>query len=150
MLPPVALAATDPQITAACGPSGDRSWLCETVFRVTDSKGAAEVADTLAVPLRIAFVVLLAFVAARLTRRLIIRLSSKAAGLGRTDALDLGERFPPPTELERRRRAQRVATLSGVTANVASLVIWAIAAIVVIGELGIDIAPLLAGAGLIT
>jgi len=149
-MPPAAvLAATDPQV-AACGPSGRQAWLCETVYRITGSKGAAEVADSIAGPIRIVFVVLVAFVAVRLTRRIIGRIARKARGLGRNDPLELGERFPPPTELERRRRAQRVETLTGVLANAISLVIWAITGLVVIGELGIELAPLLAGAGVIT
>ena len=143
------LAATDPQV-AACGPNGQQAWLCETVYRITGSKGAAELADTLASPIRIAFVLLLAFVTVRVMRRIIGRVSREARGLGRSDPLELGDRFPPPTELERRRRAQRVETLTGVLANVISLVIWTIAGLVVIGELGIELAPLLAGAGVIT
>jgi small conductance mechanosensitive channel len=54
------------------------------------------------------------------------------------------------SDTERRRRGQRVETLTAVLANVVSLAIWAIAALVIIGELGIDLAPLLAGAGVIT
>ena len=54
------------------------------------------------------------------------------------------------SEAERRRRGQRVDTLSAILANIVALVIWAIAGLVVIGELGIDLAPLLAGAGVIT
>jgi len=146
---PAVLAATDPQI-AACGPNGQQAWLCETVYRITGSKGAAELADTLASPIRIVFVLLLAFVAVRVMRRIIGGVSREARGLGRSDPLELGDRFPPPTELERRRRAQRVETLTGVLANVISLVIWTIAGVVIIGELGIELAPLLAGAGVIT
>ena len=52
------LAVTDAQQTSTCGPPSDANWLCTQTLRVTGSERAAEVADALAVPIRIAFVLL--------------------------------------------------------------------------------------------
>jgi small conductance mechanosensitive channel len=45
------------------------------------------------------------------------------------------------------RRAQRAATLSSVLRNAASILVWTVATLIVLGEIGIDLAPLIAGAG---
>jgi small-conductance mechanosensitive channel len=142
------LAAIDPEV-AACGVKGRQSWLCSTVYRITGDEDLAEVADTLSVPIRIAFVFVLALVAVRLARRLIHR-AARLATQGGRDGLGLRGAALLLSDTERRRRGQRIETLSAVLANVVSLVIWAIAAFVIIGLLGIDLAPLLAGAGVIT
>lgn len=149
MLTPVLLAATGGQ-AGSCGPSGQQAWLCSTVYRLTGSSDAAKVADSLANPLRIVFVLLIAFVAVRVARRVIHRTGRHVRDRGRLDRLSLGASLAPPTETERRRRAQRIDTLSGVFSNIVSLTIWTITALVILGELGIELGPLLAGAGVIT
>ena len=143
------LAAIDPEV-AACGAKGRQGWLCSTVYRITGNQDIAEVADTLAVPIRILFVVFVAFVAARIARRVIQRVGERLRDPRGRDRLRIRATVLPMSEAERRRRGQRVDTLSAILGNIVSLMIWAIAAIVVIGELGIDLAPLLAGAGVIT
>jgi small-conductance mechanosensitive channel len=135
---------------AACGAKSQQAWLCTTVYRITGNKDAAEVADALAKPLRIVFVLLVAFVVARIVRRTIVRFARHLGEKGRSDRLRLGSALPPMTDHERRGRAQRIATLGAVVANAAVLAVWTIAGLMVIGELGIDLAPLLAGAGVIT
>jgi len=136
--------ATDPQILA-CGPRGSQTWLCSTVYRLTDSQNAAEVADALSRPVRIVLVLVFAWIAARLARRLVTRVSRRLrvrqAFLGRP-SLDGGT-----DEIEAHGIAQRIETIAGVLRGFVTIVIWSVAVLVILGELGIDLAPLLAGAG---
>ncbi len=119
----------------ACGSPGSRSWLCETVFRITGSSGAASVADAFDRPARILLVVVVALVATLLARRLVAHA---------TERLKSG---PAPGTPAARRRAQRAETMGTVLRSAASVAIWTIAVITILGELGIELAPLLAGAG---
>jgi small conductance mechanosensitive channel len=52
-----------------------------------------------------------------------------------------------PGEIARNRREQRVKTLSTVTRNVATVVIWTIATIMILDVLGVNIAPVIASLG---
>ncbi|HEV3452344.1 MAG TPA: mechanosensitive ion channel family protein [Acidimicrobiia bacterium] len=119
----------------ACGSPGTRSWLCETVFRITGSNGAADVADAVSRPAGIALVVVLAFVATRVSRRLVRRLA---------DRLKAGTVPGTTTSL---RRTQRADTTAAVLGSTVAVVIWTVAVITVLGDLGVELAPLLAGAG---
>ncbi len=119
----------------ACGPAGSRTWLCETVFRITGNDGAADVADALARPLRIALVLVLAFLAVRFLRRVIRHLVQR---------LKVGPELGSAAEARRNQRADTVATVLN---SVSTIVIWSVAVITVVGELGLNLAPLLAGAG---
>ena len=103
--------------------------------RVTGSKGAAEVADALASPIRIVFIVLVALLATWIGRRLVNRLARRLRVVvdGRP--------------VSRARSAQRAETIATVLRYVISVTIWSIALITILGELGLELAPLLAGAG---
>ena len=56
----VLAAASDPGLVDACGPKGEQSWLCSTVYRITGDTHAADIADALSKPIRIVVVVLAA------------------------------------------------------------------------------------------
>ena len=43
----LAASVSNPGLVDACGPKGEQSWLCSTVYRVTGDSHAAEVADAL-------------------------------------------------------------------------------------------------------
>ncbi len=130
-----AVAAAQDEKVAACGAKGRQSWLCSTVYELTGSKGAAEVADDLATPIRILFIVLLATAAMWLVHRLVSRLARRLrAVVGATPSASL-------------RAAQRAETIGNVLRYVSTVVIWTIAVITILGELGFELAPLLAGAG---
>jgi len=140
----------DPQ-TAACGPSSDRGWLCTTVFRITESEGAAEVADALAQPLRIVLIVLLAWLTAHVLRRVVTKTAQKVRDQPRSSAFR--DRTTDPSvldDLSQRRHQQRVDTLATVLRNVVSVIIWVVAVLIILSDLGVDLAPLLASAGVAT
>ncbi len=64
----VLAAASDPGLVDACGPKGEQSWLCSTVYRITGDSGAADVADALSKPIRIVVVLLSAWILVRISR----------------------------------------------------------------------------------
>jgi len=142
------LAATDPaKQAAACGPPSDANWLCTQTLRVTGSERAAEVADALAVPIRIALVLLAAWIATRILHRVIRRMVQRVRDQGSLSLLGSSARLPM-SETAKLRRAQRAATISSVLRNLTSIVVWILAVLIVLGEVGINLAPLIAGAGI--
>lgn len=146
MLPAAILAISNAEQVEACGPRGDQKWVCVQVYRLTGSVGAAEVADTLAVPLRIGIVLLAAWVATMLLQRVVHRMVVRIRDQGAISVL-AGTARLPVSNTTRMRRAQRAATVSSVLRNVISIVVWTIAVLIVLGELGADLAPLIASAG---
>jgi small-conductance mechanosensitive channel len=151
MLPSLLLAASvsDPGLVNACGPKGDQSWLCSTVYRVTGDTNAAEVADALAKPIRIVFILLIAWIAVRLTRvftgRLVKHLSG---GVEKLASIRGGVSFVDTGPMPQARRVQRAETIGAVVRSIITILIWSIAVLTVLEALGINLAPLIAGAGI--
>ncbi|MGH3664335.1 MAG: mechanosensitive ion channel family protein [Micromonosporaceae bacterium] len=104
-------------------------------------------------PLRILLIIVLAVIARWLTHRAIRRLTATTTS-GETPTLlkPLKERtavmFTDATRVLAERRKQRAETIGSVLRNVASMSIFAIAVLMILGELKISLAPLLASAGL--
>lgn len=137
---PAAVAASGgnaADLQKACGAPGSRTWLCETVFRITGSTGAASAADAASKPVRIVFILLVAALATWLVRRLVQRVGAR---------LKAGPVLGPSGTA---RRAQRADTIAAVLRSVATIVIWAVAVITLLGAFGIALAPLIAGAGVV-
>lgn len=146
------LAQSDPQtVTEACGE--DPSWICRQVFDLTDSDDAADLSDLLFGKVGgIVLVVLVAMVATILVRRAVGRFT---AGLtdGATGQKLRRLRKRAPAALAEApvlsaRTAARAKTLSHVLESVATAVIWSIAVVTILGELGINLGPLIASAGI--
>jgi small conductance mechanosensitive channel len=132
---PAALSPLPATVTDACGPPGDSSWVCRRVYELTDHEFPARAADFVVARLtRVVIVVVLAWLLARIVRRAIARL-----------VVRLQER-----EAERAdRRAQRAATVGALLRSVGSAVIWTMAVLVILGTFDIELAPLIAGAGIV-
>ncbi len=146
---PSASGAGAPEMVAACGPKGTQSWLCSTVFRVTGNEHAAEVADTLAKPIRVVFVLLVAVVAVAIANRLVRRLvrhladaHTKLSELRRPSVIDTAP-------VSASRRSARAETIGAVLRSIVAIVIWFIAILTALDELGVNLAPLIAGAGVV-
>ncbi len=145
-------------IEAACGP--DPTFICREVLERTHSTWLAELADVFfAKPLSIALVVLVAFVASWVVRRAIGRFVGAMVGEENTSrrlkrrlrGSRVGAVIPNAvliTGAVSLRSAARAETLGAVLRSVASFVIWGLALITILGELGISLGPLIAGAGL--
>ncbi|MEV4600746.1 mechanosensitive ion channel family protein [Amycolatopsis sp. NPDC049253] len=127
---------------------------CSQVFSITHNEWLAGSADWLVTkPLRIILILVLAFVVRYLTRRVINRVTTlPRGGSGKLPALlrPLRERAPDvlgPAVVERRR--QRAATIGSVLKSMATFLIYGLAFILVLGELGLDLAPIIASAGIV-
>jgi small conductance mechanosensitive channel len=146
------------QVVAACGE--DPSFICRQVLDRTGSDQWAELADVVfAKPLKILLVVVVAWLVNRLARRAIAGFAASLTGdqqagnrlKRRLRRTSIGNRLPASvlatTQLDLRAHA-RAETLGYVLRSVATFVIWVIATLTILGELGIDLGPLVAGAGI--
>jgi small-conductance mechanosensitive channel len=112
----------------------------------------------IAVPaLRILVVVIMAEVAVIVLRRttraafqkLVERGDSPLVGSRLVlEKLGLAEGEAPPRELTANRNLKRVDALSDITNNLIKVVVWLIAVFMILGTLGINLGPLVAGAGI--
>ena len=135
--------------TQACGPRGERSWLCSTVFRVTDNERASEIVDAFAKPLRIVLILLVAWIVTALVGRIIRRILATPPKPKNNKEKKAPFGFFDTGGVACARRAHRARTMAVVLGRLANAVIWGIAILVVLGELGINLAPLIAGAGVL-
>lgn len=151
VLAPELASRTPDTLTAACK-SGEPGIACRLVWDVSHSAYAAEVtrvyvAGPLNVALKIAFVLVLAFVARAITHRAINRITGRAAH-GRP-ATEAGHSRGLLPERSGERRRQRSHALGSILRNATTILIFGIAGIIILGDLGIDLAPLLASAGVL-
>ena len=76
----LAAGANDPGLVEACGPKGERSWLCTSVYQITGDATAADIADALAKPLRILLILVVAFLLVLLSRVIVNRFVRHLSG----------------------------------------------------------------------
>jgi small conductance mechanosensitive channel len=153
LAPLAALPPSAASLTEACGPADRAGIICVTVYQVTDNAALARLADmVLARPAKIAFILLLAFVISRLVRRTIRRFTSSMRDgkvQRRLSSLRAPRALATSEELPTLRRTQRAETLGALLKSIASFVIWVTAGLMALGTLGINLAPLIAGAGIV-
>jgi small conductance mechanosensitive channel len=142
----------------ACGETP--SFVCREVLERTDSVGLAEAADwVVAKPVTIGFILLVAWVAVRILDRIIDRfVRSIAGGAEPTRKIKRGLRHIPivhtlpegtlDSGAPSLRAAPRAETLGHVLRSIAAAVVWSIAVLTVLGELGVNLGPLIAAAGI--
>ena len=116
-------------------------------------KASPTVEFLLDAPLRIVAIVVGAFLLNALARRTVKGALRGLHSGGVKERLGAVRRRAPAALLEGEeislRATQRIEALAGVLRSVVSVVIGGVAALLVLGELGIDLAPLLAGAGIV-
>jgi len=128
---------------------------CKVVLNITHNEWLAGSADWLVKkPLTILMIVLLAFVVRALLRKLINRATTAqpARGGDKLPALlrplrDRSAEMLGPVVMERRR--QRAKTIGSVLSSVATFAIYGLAFVLVLGELGINLGPIIASAGVV-
>lgn len=146
----------DGGVVGSCG--DDQRLICEWVFERTDSAFWAQLADWfLDRPLRILFIILLAWLVVRLLRRVVRRFASGVAersGGGRAgDDFSLGtlrrrvQMVTSPDATQDRSRL-RAVTLGKLLESLVSIVVWTTAVFIILGEVGVSLAPLIASAGI--
>jgi small conductance mechanosensitive channel len=145
-------AVTPPSVQDVCGP--DPGFFCREVFERTDDRTLAELADkALGATLAAIVILLVAYALNRLVRRGIRRtLRTLHSGAVHERLGSLRRRTPAallePTE-ESLRAQQRMSALTSVLRSISTAVIFTIAGFLIVGEFGVDLAPLLAGAGIV-
>lgn len=142
--------ATDEQVLDACGETPS-AW-CEWVLDRTGDEGLATAVDwLLARPLKILLIVAVAWVLVRLVRRAINRFVRQMSEPGVPRIGETFGRFTPgvlqPTHEVKLRSAARAHTIGSVLKSISTWVIWGMAGLMILGELDINIGPLIAGAG---
>ena len=138
----------------ACGPVDEASAVCVGVFNATGRPGLAKVAETVLVPpAKIAVIVLLAVLAQRLLQRTIRRFVVAMHGDRSHGPAPAGVDHAPPAldaaAGATTRRAQRAETIAALLRSVGVVGVWTIAAFMSLSELGLDLGPLIAGAGIV-
>ena len=155
--------ASDDPLTDACG--FNPSLLCQRAFDATNgNETVARIADWLIDrPLSILLVIVLAWVLTRIAKRALTRLvrrivapdrdavrrGLKAIGVDRPELIIHDEPDDADEQLRAvARRAARAASISSVLGNTLTIAIWTIAFIMILGELGLNLGPMIAGAGI--
>jgi moderate conductance mechanosensitive channel len=125
---------------------------CQTVLELTHSQWLANSADWLiAKPLTILLIIVIAMIIRVLARRLIDRLT-RINGGSKIPALlrPLRERAPQALgTLLSERRAQRAKTIGSVFKSIISVLVFGTAFLMILAELGMNLAPVLASAGIL-
>jgi small conductance mechanosensitive channel len=139
----------------ACG--SQPSWVCESLFDLTGgNRFLAQLADTV---LRVAIILVVAWIVAALARRYFGRAVARMMAPDRAAAsrhlAKLGDRasaiVAEPIGLTAEddpRREARLTSISAVVGSTTSIVVWSVALVVAFGELGVDLAPMIAGLGI--
>ncbi|WP_086862934.1 mechanosensitive ion channel family protein [Amycolatopsis lexingtonensis] len=131
----------------------DPGTFCFQVYEATGNAWLAGSANWLLTkPLKILMIVVIAFVVRLLIRRMINRVTTFPRSGGKLPALlrPLRERAPEvlgSAVIERRR--QRAQTIGSVLKSMATFLVYGLAFILVLGELGLDLGPIIASAGII-
>jgi moderate conductance mechanosensitive channel len=133
----------------ACG--SDPGTVCGLVLRTTGNATLARMAETVIPPtLQIILVVVLAYLAHRIVRRVIKRFvrSLKEKGLAKLGALRSRSPLADTGQMDIGRATLRTETLGGVLRSVATFIIFTLAALSILGTIGVNLGPLIAGAGI--
>ena len=99
-------------------------------------------------PLKIALILVVAFILDRVAAHLIRRATNARMnnpGLLRTREIP----DTPQGRAQESRRRQRLKTLSNVARSVAAIIVWTWALLAVLDQLGVNVAPLIASAGIV-
>ena len=101
---------------------------------------------------RILLILVVAYLANRIVRRLIRRATRRLASgeaLGMIGTLRERTPLRDTTPMDLGRATLRAETIGGVLRSIASVAIWAIAVVMILGEFAINLGPLIAGAGIV-
>ncbi|MGH3757338.1 mechanosensitive ion channel family protein [Actinophytocola sp.] len=128
----------------------DEGW-CTTIYNWTGNEWLAASSHWLiAKPTAILLIVLGALVVRSLARRLIDRLTRASGGRVPTLLRPLRERAPQALgTLLSERRAQRAQTIGSVFKSIVSFIVFGLAFMMILGELGVNLGPILASAGIV-
>jgi small conductance mechanosensitive channel len=125
--------------------------VCEWVWDQTGNGVLASTADwVIGKPLAVGVILLVAWIVARITRRLARRaiIRFMTADQSAVKALEKVGVASHAASVDDPRRVARASSVATVVTSTITVVIWVIALLLSLGELGINLAPLIAGAGI--
>jgi len=139
-------------MTRVCGE--DPGFFCREVFDATEKRSLAEFADfVIGKPLTILAILAVAWIVNHLLKRSVKRtLRAMHSGVVRERIGAVRRRTPNAlleTEVTSLRAEQRITALTSVLRSILSFVIFLIAGFLILGEVGLELGPLLAGAGIL-
>jgi small conductance mechanosensitive channel len=130
----------DPRLVSACG--DHPGWVCEHLWDSTHNETLSKLGDFLVrTPLQVLFILLVAFIVNRVVRRAVHRFVGNLAARA-TNALLANAGAGA-------RAAARTQTIGIVLRSLATATIYCFTAMLVLGEIGINLGPLIAGAGIV-
>jgi small conductance mechanosensitive channel len=131
--------------------SGDHdSWTCAVVYHWTGNEALSRAAAwVIGKPLAILALVLLGLLARWLLAKVIDRVVARAAGGVLPSKLARGPFAEPAGDTAAHRRVQRATTMGSLLKSIVTSVIFVMVLFMAISELGYDIAPLIASAGIV-
>lgn len=144
--------ASGPKVDA-CGPPGEQSSLCSWVYDTTHNETAAEFTDAISRPATVILILVGAYILNRIVRffirRFVRRVERDDSGSTmRRVKRRTGIALLDPSSDEPLRRVQRSQAIGSVLRGVSSFLIWTTAIAWSLVVLGVDLAPMLASAGI--
>ena len=152
--------AVAPDLTSACG--SEPSFVCEWVWDVSGNERLAEIIGwSLERPLKVVLILIAAVVANRLLKKAIngvvnqlVESRSEDETAAESDALSarVGRRARARlTRIHERsaRSRQQARTLGGLLRTLATTAVYVLAVLLALGQIGFDLGPLIAGAGIV-
>lgn len=144
--------ASAARLHEVCG--AEPGFWCDHVLQWGGSRTLAQLANSLiGTPLAIIAIVVVAIVANRILRRIVARGLRRLHGAGVRGRISAVRHLAPEALRETHeislRAEQRIEALGGVLRSITSFVIFLIAGFLVLGRVGVNLAPLLAGAGVV-
>jgi len=146
---PLQVPPDDGQLLDACGL--DPGTFCEAVWNGTENRTLAIVADWfIGRPLAVVVMLLVAWILTRLARRALRRVVRRVVVTDRNSASRALQRIGVGTGpiIQSPRREGRADAISTVLCSAVTDVIWVVTGFLILGELGLNLAPLLASAGI--
>ena len=126
--------------------------ICEWVWEQTGNEVLAGLADWLiGRPLSALVIVIIAWIVAKIARRVVRKAIVKLVIVDRdaaSRALQKVGMASGAVTVEDPRRTARASSIAAVVTSTVTVAIWVIATLLVLGEIGVDLAPLIAGAGI--
>jgi small conductance mechanosensitive channel len=144
---------TEPDSLAdACG--NEPSQICEWVFNASNNKDLASVVGwAVDRPLKIIIIFIAAFIVSRVMKRAVKHFGEKLTDDKKSRALEQIKKVKAGKllidEQQEERNKARTETLTSVLSSGANLVVWTVAVLMMLGEIGINLGPLIAGAGIV-
>ncbi len=132
-------------LSAVCGPQG--SLVCESVYEWSNSRLLAQLASWFVERgLAVLLILLGGWIVSRIVKRAIAHFTQR---IDRPSLRDVGRDPTVSVEVDKLRAKARAETLAGVFRSVALIFIWVFTALLALGQLDINLGPLIAGAGIV-